>query len=52
MDWEASDIDFWTGNIFSKISCFHDNGNESPQLPASAGRPFEIFHAFTILPVG
>ncbi|XP_076113842.1 uncharacterized protein LOC143082166 isoform X4 [Mytilus galloprovincialis] len=36
MDWEASDIDFWTGNIFSKISCFHDNGNESPQLPASA----------------
>ncbi|XP_052064561.1 ETS-related transcription factor Elf-3-like isoform X3 [Mytilus californianus] len=36
MDWEASDIDFWTGNIFSKISCFHDNGNESAQLPASA----------------
>ncbi|CAG2196846.1 EHF [Mytilus edulis] len=32
----ASDIDFWTGNIFSKISCFHDNGNESPHLPASA----------------
>lgn len=24
MDWEASDIDFWTGNVFSKIDCFRE----------------------------
>lgn len=43
MDWEASDIDFWTGNVFSKINCFRDGEIEYAENTGKCGKQIYTF---------
>lgn len=44
MDWEASDIDFWTGNVFSKINCFRDDEIKYAENTGKSGKQIYTFN--------